>query len=233
MNTGLLDNWFSEHEFGQYLSQLEKKFFKEKLARIPSQTILQIGMGEWSMIWENHIKRKTFILQDNYLNKYSQILVQDNLLPWKSQSVDLVIWPHGLDKTSATALSEINRILKLGGKLLLTGFNSNGYWRLFYSRNKTLKQYYFYQLKELMTLLNQYNFVLSEGQFLGYALKSRKTQNHNRIELMGNRWWPHLAAIYALVLEKQAIPLKQISLTEETLNLNICTELKYTKLRGN
>lgn len=92
---------------------------------------------------------------------------------------------------------------------MLTGFNQAGYWRLLYGR-PILAQCQIHKAGEVIRWLHKQQFVLNEGQFLGYGLTGKHSHTHHYIELMGNRWWPHLAALYALVLEKRTIPLTPI-----------------------
>ena len=51
---------------------------------------------------------------------------------------------------------------------------------------------------------------------MGYGIPACYGDSHKAIEYMGNRWWPHLAAVYGLVLVKRTVPL---TLTAQNANI--------------
>lgn len=205
MNDELLSQWFIQNPFGHYLCTLEQSFFQEKLNHMAVQTVLQIGMLSWE--FKKPIEKVNYFIQPDEPQTFNSIRHGNHCLPWEPQSMDMIIWPHGLDKNNLEqTINKIAQTLKVGGKLLLTGFNRSGYWRLLY-RKGFLSKFNLYRAGHVIQQLHKYHFVLSEGQFLGYSLMGKNIHNFHHIELMGNRWWPHLAAVYALVLEKRSIPL--------------------------
>ena len=207
-----LENWLNTTTFGKYLSELEKAFFRQKLANLRFGTILQIGLPSWQF---NNIFTQTsqYIIQNSYPHPETMLIADDTAIPWKEQSIDTLIWPHGLDTLANTehVLAEIDRILVPGGYLLLTGLNKNGYWRFFQQRHSLLQSCRPRTVATIVAKLQNYHLFMTEGQFIGYGLPKFYGDKHQTIELMGNRWWPHLAAIYGLVLVKRTIPLTMLT----------------------
>ena len=207
-----LENWLNGASFGKYLTELEKTFLRQKLANLRFGTILQIGLPSWQ--FKNMFAQESrYIIQNRYPHPETMLIADDTALPWKEQSIDTVIWPHGLDTLVNTehAIAEIARILVPGGHLLLTGLNKSGYWRFFQQRHTLLQFCHPRTVATIVAKMQNYHLFMTEGQFIGYGLPKFYGAKHHTIELMGNRWWPHLAAIYGLVLVKRCIPLTMIA----------------------
>lgn len=207
-----LENWLNGASFGKYLTKLEKAFLRQKLANLRFGTILQIGLPSWQ--FKNMFAQESqYIIQNSYPHPETMLIADDTALPWKEESIDTVIWPHGLDTLANTeyAIAEIARILVPGGHLLLTGLNKSGYWRFFQQRHTLLQFCHPRTVATIVAKMQNYHLFMIEGQFIGYGLPKFYGAKHHTIELMGNRWWPHLAAIYGLVLVKRCIPLTMIA----------------------
>ena len=207
-----LENWLNGASFGKYLTKLEKAFLRQKLANLRFGTILQIGLPSWQ--FKNMFAQESqYIIQNRYPHPETMLIADDTALPWKEESIDTVIWPHGLDTLANTeyAIAEIARILVPGGHLLLTGLNKSGYWRFFQQRHTLLQFCHPRTVATIVAKMQNYHLFMTEGQFIGYGLPKFYGAKHHTIELMGNRWWPHLAAIYGLVLVKRCIPLTMIA----------------------
>lgn len=207
-----LENWLNGASFGKYLTKLEKAFLRQKLANLRFGTILQIGLPSWQ--FKNMFAQESqYIIQNSYPHPETMLIADDTALPLKEESIDTVIWPHGLDTLANTeyAIAEIARILVPGGHLLLTGLNKSGYWRFFQQRHTLLQFCHPRTVATIVAKMQNYHLFMTEGQFIGYGLPKFYGAKHHTIELMGNRWWPHLAAIYGLVLVKRCIPLTMIA----------------------
>jgi SAM-dependent methyltransferase len=213
-----LENWLAEHAFGLYLSQLEHQFIRHKLSALRFGTIMQCGFSQWQF-------QNVFAAESQYLVQSEQadenvVVVADSMaLPWAPQSIDTVIWPHGLDRISShdTAMAEMARVLVPGGHIILTGLNVHGYWRLFYQRSiHSQPALTLFSASTVVNRMQSYGLYLEEGQFMGYGIPACFGKNYKTIEYVGNRWWPHLAAVYGLVLVKRTVPL---TLTPQKANL--------------
>lgn len=206
-----LQNWLAKNAFGNYISELEQQFLQQKLTNLRFGTILQIGFTSWQFK-QIFATESQYIIQHHSNTEYTTVIADVHALPWRDQSIDTLIWPHGLDEliNLEDVLREVTRILVPGGSLLLTGLNSRGYWRFFYRRQFNLHNWQPRSAAQVASLMQKHHLFLTEGQFLGYGLTGCYGKNHQTIELMGNRWWPHLAAVYGLVLVKRDIPLTLI-----------------------
>ena len=202
-----LTDWLTQHAFGAYLSSFEQQFIRQKLAVLRFGTIMQFGFSQWQFK-EVFAAESEYLVQNNHADANVAVVAENNFLPWAEQSVDTIIWPHGLDTLSAPdeTIAEMARILVPGGHLILTGLNVKGYWRLFYQRGISISLHLL-SASAAVKRMQRIGLFLEEGQFMGYGIPSCYGTNHHTIEYMGNRWWPHLAAIYGLVLVKRTIPL--------------------------
>ncbi|PIT10789.1 hypothetical protein BHC46_02225 [Snodgrassella alvi] len=212
-----LEGWLAEHAFGLYLSKLEQQFLRHKLSALRFGTILQCSFSQWQF-HDVFAADSQYLVQSERADESVAIVANNTALPWANQSIDTIIWPHGLDTICChdAALAEMIRVLVPGGHIILTGLNAQGYWRLFYQRSIHCQPAL--NLLSANTVVNRmkrYGLYLEEGQFMGYGIPACFGTNHNTIEYMGNRWWPHLAAVYGLVLVKRAVFL---TLTQQLVN---------------
>lgn len=224
-----LEYWLTNTYFGKYLSGLERQFLQHKLANLRFGTILQNGFTAWQFT-KIFAAPSQYIIQNSYFNDQTMLVADSLAMPWAEQSIDTLIWPHGLDEiaTDEQAMAEAAKILVPGGSLLLTGLNNKGYWHFFYRRDVNLQ---FWQPRSVSTLvanLQKHNLFMTEGHFLGYGFPGCFGSDHQTIEYMGNRWWPHLAAIYALVLVKRNTPLNLIP--KQTNKTNLVSSITDVKI---
>ncbi|MCO6504344.1 MAG: hypothetical protein J6568_02855 [Snodgrassella sp.] len=221
MSFNCLQNWFASTAFGKYLSELERQFLQQKLSKLRFGTILQNGFPAWQFK-DVFATEAQYIIQNNDYAEHTMLIADSLAMPWNDQCIDTLIWPHGIDEivTDEQALTEAARILVPGGCILLTGLNNKGYWRFYYRRQANLKLWQPRSVANVVNKLKIHNLYLTEGHFLGYGVPGCYGTGHQTIEFMGNRWWPHLAAVYGLVFVKRNIPLTLIpnQLTKEKLD---------------
>lgn len=213
-----LTEWLTKHAYGAYLSSLEQKFIRQKLAVLRFGTIMQFGFPRWQF-QDIFAAESVYLVQNNQTNTNVAVVADNRCLPWAGESVDTIIWPHGLDtlSTQDETIAEMARILVPGGHLILTGLNVKGYWRLFYQRGIFSQvPLHLLSANAAVKRMQHFGLYLEEGQFMGYGIPACYGTKHQTIEYMGNRWWPHLAAVYGLVLVKRTI---LVTLTPQNASL--------------
>ncbi|HIG64955.1 MAG TPA: class I SAM-dependent methyltransferase [Methyloprofundus sp.] len=127
MHRKVIHEWFDTTK-GQILQQQETAFLKHSITVSCKQIIVQIG----ALGWENDfidcsLYEQFYVLDDEQDSCYESKLVRGSTiaLPFKSESVDMVILPHVLEfsQHKHRVLREVERILKPEGKLTILSFN--------------------------------------------------------------------------------------------------------------
>ena len=141
MHRKVLQEWFTTSK-GQILQQQEAAFLKRSITVSCKQVIVQIG----ALGWENEfidcsLYEKFYVMDDEQDSCYKTKLLRGTTvaLPFKSESVDMVILPHVLefDSNKHQVLREVERILKPEGKLTIISFNPwNIYINLQYMKRR-------------------------------------------------------------------------------------------------
>ena len=152
--------------------------------------------------------------------------------PWPDVFFDCVLAAHPSWEADQAAvfLAEMHRIIRPQGCLLLTGFNPYSLWRLDRCRKRVPDVSGCLPLPVLKSRLAETGWHIESGRFLNYLppLRSERALRFWRfMEAAGDRWWPHAAAVYALVLSKRVpapiLPeqvLRQILPAEPAFGLN-------------
>lgn len=127
MHRRVLHEWLATPK-GNILQQQEVVFLKRSMTVSCKQTIVQIGTLGWENKFIDYSLYEQFYALDNEQNsRYQGKLLKGATvsLPFKSESVDMVILPHLLEFecNKYQVLHEIERILKPEGKLTIISFN--------------------------------------------------------------------------------------------------------------
>ncbi|MCR5882638.1 class I SAM-dependent methyltransferase [Rhizobacter sp. J219] len=152
-------------------------------------------------------------------------------LPFDSQSLDLVVLPHALERARDPhqALREVERVLVPEGKIVILGFNPGGLWALRQSMGRVLRGLGlargrplfmpsegellgYWRLRDWLRLLS---FDIEEGRFGCYRPPFVSEPWLARFEWMdrtGSRWWPVLGAAYMLVAVKRVRGMRLVGL---------------------
>lgn len=152
-------------------------------------------------------------------------------LPFDSQSLDLVVLPHALERARDPhqALREVERVLMPEGKIVILGFNPGGLWALRQSMGRVLRGLGlargrplfmpsegellgYWRLRDWLRLLS---FDIEEGRFGCYRPPFVSEPWLARFEWMdrtGSRWWPVLGAAYMLVAVKRVRGMRLVGL---------------------
>lgn len=202
----LLREGLQHHVFGRYLLRINRAFVANALAAAPMADCLYLGAALPQ--WPEMRSGVRTLFQAAVLPPDApqpDVVAAYDALPWAAQSMDVVCWPHGLDVCGQTraAVQALSRVVVPGGRVVLTGLNANGYWRLRYGRCAWLRPMRCRTAHDVVKWFREYGFTVVRARFLGYRLHTGQWSDQAAVELMGNRWWPHWAAMYGLVLVKQ------------------------------
>ena len=125
MHHNVLIDWFSTNK-GQILQEQEIEFLIRSITVSCKQVILQIGDLGWnSQYIDCSLYQQFYILKTGSspsIPPHPFLHGEAHVLPFKSESVDMIILPHLLDfhQNKHSILREVERILKPEGILLLT-----------------------------------------------------------------------------------------------------------------
>ena len=141
MHRKVLHEWYTTSK-GQILQLQEAAFLKRSITVSCKQIVVQIG----ALGWENEfidcsLYEQFYVMDDEQDPWYESKVLRGTTvaLPFKSESVDMVILPHLLefDRHKHQLLREVERILKPEGKLTILSFNPwNIYINLQYMRRR-------------------------------------------------------------------------------------------------
>jgi SAM-dependent methyltransferase len=143
MQRKFLFDWYLSPK-GQLLQQQEIDFLRRGITVSCKQAILQVGALGWEDQFIDCSLYKKFVIADAHGRGCSESLkIRSiaNLMPIKTESIDMIILPHLLEfeHNQHHVLREIERILKPEGKLLILSFNPwrlHTHWQYFKSREK-------------------------------------------------------------------------------------------------
>lgn len=207
------DVWFCDTVVGQYVAKLEQQFYSDSIRNIHAATAVQTGMP----LWLNPSETMITVGRD--------VLMEADASAWAEQSLDLLLMPHMHEYCGKPlgALEEAARVLKPGGRLVLTGFNPDSLWRFsswFDSKRLPLREHCM-KLPAFKRQLSDLGFVVEAGRFMAYVppVGSNRALDFWRfLDKAGDRWWPHGAAVYGLVLVKQVVGLTPLEGLETLLD---------------
>ena len=250
-----LESWLRS-DIGRYMQSWEQARFDALVADAFGFNALQVGMPALDMLRNNRIAFKAYSgshLPDEAGSSQWQsiVLSEAELLPFASQSMDLLVLPHGLECAANPhqVLREVERVLVPEGRVVISGFNPWSFWG---ARNSTpyMKQWLPYPTKDLVSLprlkdwLKLLSFDIDRGNFGCYvpAISSKKwIDRFSFAEHAGDRWWPYLGAVYVVSAVKRVAgmrlltpgwKIKQKRLARRTVVASISSKKELTAIRG-
>jgi SAM-dependent methyltransferase len=154
-------------------------------------------------------------------------------LPFDSQSLDLVVLPHALERARDPhqALREVERVLMPEGRVVILGFNPGSLWALRQRMGRVVRGVGlkrdqplfmpaegeflgYWRLRDWLRLLS---FDIEEGRFGCYRpplASDRWLARFGWMERTGGRWWPVLGAAYMLVAVKRVRGMRLVGLVK-------------------
>ena len=152
-------------------------------------------------------------------------------LPFDSQSLDLVILPHGLElaRDPHLALREVERVLVPEGRVVVVGFNPTSLWglrqRLGHLRRRIARggdaglflpnAGEFMGYRRLRDWLRLLSFEVEAGRFGCYrppVVSQKWLARLAWMERAGDRWWPVFGAVYFVVAVKRVRGMRLVGL---------------------
>lgn len=117
---------WSQTNLGRYIIERESEQINEQINRVPGVNILQLGSLRGTQ-WLNLNRRcNSYVLDSPDICVNDCALFGDfQSLPFKSESIDIVILRHTLEATKQPqeVLHESERILSPDGHIIISGFN--------------------------------------------------------------------------------------------------------------
>ena len=205
-----LSRWLQQSDLGRYAVAAEQRFIQTAMPDHGQQTVAASLSACYT--WP------AGTLRLGCQPQAADIVSALPALPLADASAGLLLLPHGLELVSGCSqnqlLREAFRVLQPYGRLVLTGFNPHSLWRGSRLWQDLDLQEQMLPLAEVKKRLQDHGFRVAEGRFMVYVppLRHRRSLACWRfMEAAGNRWWPHAAAIYGLVVQKTVCPLTPIS----------------------
>ena len=212
-------------EPGQYVQRFEQKCFDRLVADVFGYHALQVGMPGQNLLSANRMPFKAYagieLPASPIADWAGLVLAEPECLPFESQSVDLLVLPHGLEASAHPhqVLREVERVLVPEGRVVLSGFNP---WSLWGLRHRTpylspwlpqpsSTQVSLPRLKDWLKLLS---FEIELGNFGCYVPPFRTKKWLERFafaEAAGNRWWPVCGAVYVVSAVKRVAGMRLIT----------------------
>lgn len=215
------DHWLAQ-SMGLSVHQIEQSFLAARLPAYHGKHALVIGTPR-----QHDLLEGSKILQHTVLsplvNPYKTIQFIESefyKLPIASGSVDLVILPHTLEfvDNPRQVMSEVCRIIKPEGFLLLLGFNPNSLWGfkkwLLKNKNMPWSSHFIRSslVKKWLSLadfeLVKQDMLLFTPPFANFAVFNKKSW----LETLGRYLYPFWGGIYVLTFKAKVIPLTPIKM---------------------
>lgn len=206
-NSDNLENWLLYSPIGREILSFERKFYAQAVKDIFGKYSVQTFFHKINLLQGNKIA--------NYYNMTENIRSDFTNLPFKNDSIDLLICPHTLEfqDNYMDTLNEIYRVLAPNGKLIMTCFNKNSWLGLFCRRIKFMKQANLINLVRLKKEIVDIGFHIDGGKFFSYCppfKKSSTLKKYNWLNKAGDRWFPTFANSFAIVARKTLITANMI-----------------------
>lgn len=191
-----------------------------RFAALSVPCALQLGVPTVAALSQTKAALKILACDRNPMRhdaEHSLLLCEETAVPLQTESVDLIVWPHGLDKRpdNTAVLSEISRLLAPEGLLVVTFFNRIGAWNL--RRKLSIGPTLFpddlcpYTVTSAKEQLAKAGLTVQGGSFGVYGISSKTgTFEKTALELAGDRWWPVLGNLVILVAKKRVSGIKLI-----------------------
>ena len=226
---------------GRYVLEWEQRHLDAALVDLFGFHALQLGLPELEALRANRMPHRWLATDtvgkpatgdEHALPRCAVALHCDfDALPFDTQSLDLVVLPHGLElaRDPHLALREVERVLVPEGRVVVVGFNPTSLWglrqRLGHLRRRMARRGEaslflpsageFMGYRRLRDWLRLLSFEVEAGRFGCYRPPLRSEKWLTRLEWMeqaGDRWWPVFGAVYFVVAVKRVRGMRLVGL---------------------
>lgn len=209
LRSQLKKDWL-ESDLGAAMLRAEIRLMEEQLDGVFGEQFLQLGMwgGPRTFLPFPRTQRATLIAEDF---TGSPSAVGDlHRLPVESDSIDAVFLPHTLDYCDRPheVLREVDRVLRLDGRLIILGLKPGGLWglrRLIPGAQLPPGADHLISDRRLRDWLKLLNMRVegTSKYFFRWPLSGSRPGTSDKWERRGQAWWPELAACYMLSAQKR------------------------------
>ncbi|AZY50289.1 class I SAM-dependent methyltransferase [Bordetella avium] len=217
-----LAEWFQTPP-GKYALAWERARFDEEVADVFGYYAWQMGLADPDLLANNRMPFKAWVGADLFTSDTAwpaRVQAQPELLPFESQSVDLLVLPHMLECAEAPheVLREVERVLVPEGRVVISGFNP---WSLWGVRNALpgMEAWLPVPLKSQVSLprlrdwLKLLSFEVDRGHYGCFIPACRNESWIKRwhfMEGLGKRWWRVGGAVYVVSAVKRVSGMRLI-----------------------
>ena len=210
------DRWISGR-LGHRIQVEERRVARRELRRLFGQVVVQVGgTAGFPLIADSLAPVRFHVVFGGDLPRVSHcpiIIAEDNLLPFPTDSIDILVLQHCLDISAHPhqVLREAERVLRPGGRLLLFGFNPASSWgirRMLTTPLGSLLPWHarFMRRSQIEDWCRLLNLVPELSRHAVYSLpiakKSIRKLFKNLEHRMARNEWP-VGAIYCLRAKKE------------------------------
>ena len=207
---------------GSYLLSWEQSQVDALVSDIFGYHALQLGMPELVGLRANRMPHQWLALSETHAlpeGQDFQFAAHSIALPFKADSLDLLVMPHSLELSldAHASLREAERVLVPEGHLLITGLNPTSLWGWRHKRAQWYRRWGFHGLSSpacdeligywrLRDWLRLLGFEVKVSQFGCWRPALDKPKWFERWALMdklGANWWPILGGAYVIVAVKK------------------------------
>ncbi|HBH35266.1 MAG TPA: hypothetical protein DDW45_02330 [Gammaproteobacteria bacterium] len=217
---GISKEWF-ETLYGEYIVNSEAGLLSQWLSQLFGYRMILLGTR--LQIWnrcsqQSHIRQRIWMNHsDTAGHLQCDILTTMSALPVKSDSIDLVVLFHALDRAEdpRRLIREVERILIPEGRVIIFGFNPYslfGVWRMLGRRNspEEMGGHLKVGCRQLMEWLSLLGMEVEEKRYFAFRPPLQKQSALDKVNFMeaaGQKLWPSSGGVYAIQAVKNVATL--------------------------